>query len=206
MPTSGEIEREQLRRRTDIVITDRSKCYYCKSTGLTENDKFCPHCAFPQQGTQLQMKIFVIKMKHKKEKLEEQKSKVKKARSVLFILAAVYMATGIIFSFHSANPNALILVSAIVAAIFLGLGIWCNYNPFAAILTGFFVFVTIIVINAVLDPATIVQGIFLKFFAISAFIYGYRAVRESQAMEKELIALNTATDLTETDELPELPA
>lgn len=206
MPTSGEIERELIRKRQEITIKDPTVCYYCKSKGLTENDKFCPHCAFPQQGTQFEMKSFIRKINQKKILLEEHKDKIKKARTVLYVLAVINAGLGILTSLNSEHEMAGIIVSVIIGLIFTGLGIWCNYNPFAAILTGFFVYVTLIIIGAVFDPISLIKGIVMKIFIISAFVYGYRAVRESQQLEKELADLKTATDFTESNEVPELPA
>jgi len=206
MPTSGEIERERRRNKVEIIITDFSKCYNCKSTGLTENDKFCPHCGFPQHGTQWQMKSFMIRVKFKKKKLEEMKSKIRTARNILYGLAILNLIFGLIVSVNSASPAVGVIVSVITAGIFFGLGLWCNKNPFAAILTGFFVFITTIVIGAVADPRTLLSGLVIRILIISAFVYGYKAAKDSQKMEKELEVLNTAVDLNEADGVPEMPA
>lgn len=206
MPTSGELERERIRKRQEIIIKDITVCYYCKSKGLTENDKFCPHCAFPQHGTQNEMKNFVRNIRLKQSLLKEQKRKINTARNILYFLAILNMGLGIIASIKSANPTAVFMVMGIIAAIYLGLAIWCKYNPFAAILTGFFVYITIVVINAVIEPISLVSGLLVKIFIISAFIYGYRAVRDSQKLEKELVDLKTSTDFSENNEVRELPA
>lgn len=206
MPTSGEIERDIIRKKLEIVIDDLSKCYYCHSTGLTENDKYCPHCGFPQRGTQQEMRLFLIKIKHKKELLEEKKKTIRRARNILFLLGAINLVGGIAYGYAlPAYRAAIISLSAVVAAIYFGLGFWCRTNPFPAILSGFFVYVVLITVNAIVDPMSLFKGIIVKIVIVVLFIYGYKAVKESEQMKKELEALNTPIDLNTSHEVSELP-
>jgi len=50
------------------------------------------------------------------------------------------------------------------------------------------------------------SGLVIRILIISAFVYGYKAAKDSQKMEKELEVLNTAVDLNEADGVPEMPA
>ena len=54
--------RQRSEARRQIVITNPSVCYFCKSIGLTETDNFCPNCGFPQRGGQMAMKKFIWNM------------------------------------------------------------------------------------------------------------------------------------------------
>ena len=51
--------RQKSEAKRMIVISNPSVCHYCKSKGLTESDKFCPNCGFPQRGSQALMKNFI---------------------------------------------------------------------------------------------------------------------------------------------------
>ncbi len=205
-PTSGELERERIRKKKEIVISDMSVCYYCKSTGLKEEDKFCPHCGFPQQGSQSEMQGFVARLKEKRKLLDEQRKQIKSARSYLYLLGAINLIFGVISSVNEPNQMAIIIASAIIAGIYFGLAIWCNTNPFAAILSGFFIYIVLIVINGIVDPTTLYKGIVLRIVIISSFYYGYKAVKNSERLSAELEAINTATDLNESDEMRGVPA
>jgi hypothetical protein len=70
--------------------------------------------------------------------------------------------------------------------IYLILAAWSNKNPFGAILTAFIIYITLIVINAFFDPATIIQGIIIKIFFIGALIKGTRSAKEAEGFKKEL--------------------
>ncbi|MGP8217149.1 MAG: hypothetical protein ACLQQ4_16385 [Bacteroidia bacterium] len=192
---------EELDKKVQESSTsDMSKCFYCKSSGLTEHDKFCPHCGFPQRGTEQQKRTFMIKIKYTKEELGAVKKKINRARNVLYFLAGLNIVLGIAISFTMQNQAAIIIASVIIGGIFFGLGLWCNRNPFPAILTGFFVYIVLLVIEGVFDPLSIFKGIFLKIFVISAFIYGYRAVKDAEKMEEELALTNTSIDLNDANE------
>jgi hypothetical protein len=206
MPTSGEIERERLRKKREIVIQDLSKCYHCKSTGLTETDKFCPHCGFPQRGSKQEMWQFIRGMKQKDNLLRGHRKAVNKARNTLYFLSVATMVAGLVFGLIAKEKQgAIIITYLVIALVYLVLALWCKTNPFPAILSGFFLYIVLIVIGAIDNPRTLYNGLLIKIFIISAFIYGYKGVKEAEKLEKELETLKTSVDLNHTNALPELP-
>ncbi len=199
--TSPQIENEIEQKKDETDIVDLTICYYCKSTGLNEEDKFCPNCRFPQNGTQREMKRFLVNVANKKQLLIDKKKSVKKARIILFILAGLNFVFGIVFGIVL-NFNIQILIGSILGAlIYFGLGMWSRKNPFPAILSGFLIYVVFNVITAIANPATIVQGIIWKVLIISGFVYGYKGVKDSEALEVELASIKEAKDLSPTHEV-----
>jgi len=197
--TSGQLERERRLKNAEIVISDFTTCYYCKSTGLTEQDKYCPNCRFPQRGSQIEMKRFLHGIRTKKQLLKDQKKAIKKARNILFILAALNLLYGIILGVI-VNFNLIILIVPIIGAcIYFGLGLWSRNKPFAAILSGFFIYIVFNVMAAISDPHTIYRGIIWKIIIISGFIYGYKGSKDSEELENELKSLKEPKNLTETN-------
>lgn len=184
--TSGQLELERLRKRNEITITDFSTCYFCKSTGLKEEDKFCPNCAFPQRGLQSEMQKFVWAFRNKKSLLEDQKRAIRKSRNILFALAGLNIIFAVVFGVLIENDIATLIIQLMVGGIYLGLGFWCMKKPFPAILSGFFVYIVFIVMNGIADPTTLYKGLLWKVIIISAFIYGYKAALQSAKLEKEL--------------------
>ena len=195
--TSGQIERELIKQRNQIVIDDYSTCYYCDSKGLKESDLFCPNCAFPQGGTQVEMQKFLLEVLRKKNLFKDKKKAIKKARNILFILAGLNFVFAIIFGLLKTDTNLTIFFSCLIGAIiYFALGMWSQIQPFPAILSGFFVYIVTQVLSAIADPTTIYQGLLWKVIIISGFVYGYKGVKDSQKLEKELDAINVAKDLT----------
>lgn len=196
--SAQRLQRERQRAiRNQVIITDPSKCYVCRTTGLSEKEKFCPNCGFPQQGTNNERKRFIWVLNNKKQVLEDHRKKIKKATNVLFVLGGIYVVFGGIFV--AASPReawlALILYFTIVAAIYVALALWSRKNPFPAILGGFFVYVTLMVIDAINDPASLGQGVIWKFFIISALGYGYSSVKKARALEADLASTKKAREL-----------
>jgi hypothetical protein len=72
-------------------------------------------------------------------------------------------------------PTQLLVVNLTLAAIFGGLFLWGKRSPLPAIATALAVFVVVHLVNFVLDPSTIVQGIIIKVIAIGALATGLRA-------------------------------
>ncbi len=196
--------RQRSEAKRQIVISNPSVCYYCKSTGLTETDKFCPNCAFPQRGSQTMMKKFIWNINNKHTLLADQKKAINKARNILFGLSILFTLFSILLGVITEFNLAVLLTNLVVAGIYLGLGLWSRKNPFPAILTGFFLYITLIVINAVIDPNTIFQGLLMKGFVIAGFVYGYKGVKDSAILEKELESIKKAKDLTVSNEVSEM--
>jgi hypothetical protein len=198
--TSGQLEKERLREKSQIIITDFTTCHFCKSTGLNHQDHFCPNCAFPQLGTQAEMKNFKLAFSEKQKLLDKKKKAVAKARNILYILAGLNLAFGVILALIEFNLGVLI-INCFAAGVYFSLGLWSRKQPFPAILSGFFVYIVFNVISGIADPSTIYQGVFLKVLIISGFVYGYKGVKESQKLEEEIKLSKSAINLSSTSDL-----
>lgn len=73
----------------------------------------------------------------------------------------------------------LLVVNTALAVIYFGLWIWAKRNVFAAALTALLIFITVVVVSALLEPASLLQGILIKILVViglsSAVSAGYRA-------------------------------
>ncbi len=198
--------RQKSEAKRQIVISNPSVCYFCKSTGLTEADKFCPNCGFPQRGGQVAMKKFIWNVKNKHVLLVDQKKAISKARDTLFGIGALFLLFAVLSLTTVENGLIMFIASLIVAGGYVGLGFWSIKNPFPAILTGFFVFVTLLVLQGVIDPGSIFKGALGKGFIIAGLFYGYKGVKDSTVLEKELESIKKVKDLKTPDELSEMPS
>lgn len=192
--------------RKTIVINDLSICFFCKSTGLSEDDIYCPNCGFPQKGTKKAMEEFLSTINNKQTLIDNHEKSIKKAQNILYGLAAFFAFYVIILATLTASDVNLVVANVIIACAYLGLGIWSVKNPFAAILSGFFLYVTLIVINVIVDPMSILQGLIIKILIITGFVYGYKEVKNAEALEAELITLKKAKDFNIAHELSEMPS
>jgi len=194
--TSGQLEAAQRREMNRIEISDMSVCYYCSSTGLSETDKFCPNCGFPQRGEQLEMRQFVRKAFEKNQLLEKKRKAVKNARNLLYALSGLNLLIGVVgFAVNTTNVE-LLIGGLLLAIVYFSLARWSVSQPFAAIISGFIVFVISHVVGGILNPETISQGLLLKIIIISSFVYGFKGVKDASRLDSELKAMNTPKDLS----------
>ncbi len=189
--TSGQKEVQQIRQKNQIIIEDYTICYHCKTKDLKEEDKYCPNCGFPQRGSDQERRNFRYELNRKNILLSDQKKAIKKAINILFALAGLNFAFGVVL-YLVINLNIIeFIASTFLALIYLALALWSKKKPFAGILTGFCVYILTIALQFIADPMTIFHGLLWKILFISAFIYGYKAVKDSEKLEKELKILNT---------------
>ena len=180
--TSGQKELENHYAAKAFEIEDYSTCYHCKTPGLSKEDIYCPNCRFPQHGTPKEQYAFFGQQNRKREFIKSQQKEVQKATTILYILAGLNVVISI-FAYSTLGP-ALSIINFGLAGAYLGLAIWSRKKPFQAIVIGFFLYISLIAINAIFDPITIISGLIWKIIIISAFVYGYRAAKEVEKYEK----------------------
>ncbi|MDJ0766106.1 MAG: zinc ribbon domain-containing protein [Myxococcota bacterium] len=78
------------------------------------------------------------------------------------------------------EPWGILTVNIVLAVIMTGLGIWSRRSPLPAILTAAAVYVVVITGNAIADPRTIGQGIFIKIIVIAALVNGIKGALDSR--------------------------
>jgi hypothetical protein len=112
---------------------------------------------------------------------------VKTGRIILFIIA-LGQAAGIFLAPKEPGivRTTVIASSIFVALIFIALAFWTSRKPFDAIITGLIVYSALIILNAVLDPATIINGIILKVVIYVLLISALSNAREVQRWKDSL--------------------
>lgn len=117
-------------------------------------------------------------------------------RGYILALACLQAVGGIVYfainSRRGSQVNAEVVLGVMLAlsAIFFGLWIWAKKAPFAALLTTLIVFVTFHLLDAVIDPISLVQGIVIKIVILAGLVtalkkaYIAKRERELEAMEK----------------------
>ena len=119
---------------------------------------------------------------------------MRQARNAIFVVAAIQFLAGLIGAYQSPEEERLIIIGIMtfVSLIFLGLGIWANKKPYPAILATIMVYGALILVSAILDPISIIQGIIIKAIIIFYLIRGLKNAREYQ-QRNALIPSQTET-------------
>lgn len=153
-------------------------CSNCSNT-IEQSALFCNNCGFPENGTSQEKTKYHANKVMKKNKHFDADKKVKSARTTLYVIAGITLLTG--FFYYAMEQDIALLVVNIVLSIIYGiLGYWSSSKPLAALLSALLLFVTIIVINAIVDLTTIYQGIIMKIIVLSYLGKGLYSAKAAQ--------------------------
>jgi len=116
----------------------------------------------------------------------EYDKKIKSAQTSIFVVAGVQMLFGIFYAFTNNGPEMYFTLGIVmfVSLLFLGLGFWCKKKPLAAIVTALILYVSLLLLDAVFDPATLVKGIIMKVLIIIYLVKGIGAAKEAQRLKE----------------------
>ena len=163
-------------------------CENCSTENPGER-KFCSQCSFPIRGSEDEQRSFRLLISSRRRLLSDAQDKIKSAKYTIYILAGIFFVVAGLAGLANDDIPTLV-VNLCLCLLYLIFAAWCTKNPFGAILTAFIVYITILVVNFFVDPATIVSGIIIKIFVIAAFIKGIRSAQEGQGYLRELEKLN----------------
>jgi len=88
-----------------------------------------------------------------------------------------------IFIFSSSQDIPTLVASTILCIMYLLLAFWSSKKPLMALLLGLLLYLTTIIISAIVDPATIVKGLLIKIFIIA---YLGKGIYSASSLNKEL--------------------
>jgi len=169
----------------DAVSQDTfAVCEHCNAINGPLN-KYCSQCSYPIRGSDEEKASFRLTVSSRRRFLGDAMDKVKSARNAILGLAALFFIFGLFVGFGM-DDFATMIANLILCVIYLVLAVWCNQNPFGAILTAFIIYLTLIVVNMLIDPATLFQGIIIKVVIIAWLAKGIRSAHEAKGYLKEL--------------------
>lgn len=128
-----------------------------------------------------------------KQLIKESRDKIRTAKIIMYGLAALTFFTGVYQGFWHDNFTGLI-INCILALIYLIMIAWTDKNPFAATVSVFVLYITINLLNAFLEPATLFSGVIVKIFIIASLIKGITSAKQAQDSLTELERVKAATD------------
>lgn len=171
-----------------MEINNASLCNGCMAE-YAPLDAFCNTCGFPIQGTEREQELHHSERSVKEIELIDLEEKVENARKSLFWVAGL---CGISFLFTAfkgssgADQTADMIVTLILIAAFLGLGLLAKRKASTALISGLSLYVILNLLIAIVDPISIFSGIIVKIIIIGYLIKGIKAVIEADNLKKEL--------------------
>lgn len=129
----------------------------------------------------------VTKIKNKEIFVQDQNKSINQGRIALFAIAAIQLLASYFSISMREIPFQLVIPDLVMAVLFLGLGILSFKKSYLALLLGLFMYLTIILIVALISPITLFSGWLLKVIIITTLIY---ATSVAKSEEKRLRALH----------------
>jgi hypothetical protein len=108
---------------------------------------------------------------------------IRKARNTLFAVAAINLL-GLypMLPIDNSVKTVITVIVVLIAGIFVALGFWTKKKPYTAILTGLIVYVSILALDTIAQPLSLVQGWWAKVFIILFLVLGLGNARDIQRM------------------------
>ena len=149
----------------EVKLEETLLCNHCE-TSVNDDDAFCQDCGYPLKGNEQDVAKFYAKRAMNKNKNIDAAEKIKSAKNTLFVIAGVVLLFAIV-RYLSIGDIADLIINFIVCCMYILLGFWTEQKPLIALLLGLLLYVTLVVISAVLEPMTLVKGILWKIVIIS---------------------------------------
>jgi hypothetical protein len=163
------------------------ECHACYAKG-TSDDVYCTNCGYPLKGTEEEQQNFVLKKNFATIDLESFNKRLKTAANSLYYLGGAFAVYGIIFYLikqDDPDATAMLLTNLILAFVYVALGGYTHKKPLACIVSGLCLYVIVIILNAIADPATIARGPIVKILIIGYLIKGIKSAIEIERIKKE---------------------
>lgn len=161
--------------------TEETSCQHC-TTVVASTETYCHKCGFPVKGTEHQQKRFLIdkelKEIYKDENTGFDNDKVNTAQNIIFALAFLNVIGSIYYYVVTESPFVLML-SLFISLVYAILGFWAKQKPLPAILCCLVLYITLIILNGLFDPTTLLRGIIIKIIIIVYLIKGIKASNEA---------------------------
>jgi hypothetical protein len=139
-------------------------CSQC-DTPVAPDKIFCVSCGFPERGTESEKSKFNADRVLELRKQQYAKKELKTGRIILLVIAGLSFVSGL-FYFFTLDDSATLIASGILSIVYLALAYWSQEKPLIAMVLGLLVYLTTIVINAIVEPETIHRGIIMKVLII----------------------------------------
>lgn len=173
-----------MEEQISLSEASQATCAVCNKQ-VNSEDSFCESCGYPLKGTEQEQNYFIATRGNKEIDLEEANKKIASAGKALYWVAGLTLVAGLAY-FFILKVVAVLIVNIILAGIYLGLGFWSKSKPLAAIISGLSLYVLTYILNGIVDPITLAQGIIIKIVMVGLLIKGIKSALEAEKLKKEL--------------------
>ena len=169
------------------AVQPTEKCAHCNTEIKTE-DTFCTQCGYPLKGTEAEQNNFTTEKQFEEIDMFTYNKTLRQASNTLYYLAGVFVFSGLLYFFmhkDEAEVVSVVITNLVMAIIFVALGAYSKRKPLACLISGLSLYIIVLVLNAIIEPMSIVQGIIIKVIIIGYMIRGIKSASEIEKIRKE---------------------
>jgi hypothetical protein len=113
---------------------------------------------------------------------QDHQKQIRQARTTIFVVAGIQFFFGMYSGFQFGGNTGWFVfgIASFIAFIFLGLGFMTKKKPFTAILIALILYSSLLIIDLIMQPSTILKGILIKIFIIAYMVRGLKKAKEAQ--------------------------
>lgn len=145
-------------------------CPACKNSVSAESEK-CDYCEFPFNGSDKEKSIHIGKFINKRGVIFDANDSIRKSQNILLLVIGLYVLS-LIINFDFLLENKIILVIDLLIIIsFSVCAFMIKKAPILFTVIPLIIILTLYLINFIIDPRTLLGGIFLKIIIIGTLVY-----------------------------------
>ena len=163
------------------------KCKCCSAL-VNPDLQLCPVCNFPLKGTEKEQTKFIYDRGFKQQELKELTVKTENAAITFYIIAGLSLLAGLMEFFRNADSDDSTLILAIYGAftvIYIVLGSWSMKKPVAAITTGLVLYIMVLLLAALGNPAILFKALVFKAIVLGVLIRALINALNAEKIRKE---------------------
>ncbi|MCC8407638.1 efflux RND transporter permease subunit [Mucilaginibacter sp. UR6-1] len=163
-------------------------CTACTSA-IVLDDNFCNSCGYPVKGTEEEKDNFMANRISKQIDLNTHAESMKKAGYSLYWIAGSFLLFGfIMFAVNQEAEDAVftLILNIVLSAVFALLGVWSRNKPLTAFIVALTLYGLITILNAIVEPASLLRGIIVKIVVVTWLIKGMKAAMDAEKLSREL--------------------
>ncbi len=161
------------------------KCPACKTEFSTQINN-CNKCKFPFNGTEQEKSVHIGQFIMKKGILFDATNSIDKVQYILYFIAFLFALPLLMLVFVKTNVNFIdIFITIVIIFVFLFFGYFIKKHPFWFVMIPLLMLLGIYLINYIIDPSSLMRGIYFKLFVIGSLVYSLFLQKGSESFKKK---------------------
>lgn len=175
--------KQRRKQRNKIVINDITVCYHCKQENLPKEEECCHNCGFPQNGTPVMQRNFILNQRKKKSAVRNAKSTIAYPQNILILTAIIFVP---MFMGIGGDGDSIGIFSGVF---FFVISFFVKKKPIPILLAVNVYYIVMFVFLVIMGNSVILSGwVFIVFSMFLGLFGGLLSAINASQLQKQLDA------------------